>query len=252
MPYMSPARAIPREGRPLEARRLPQLGILGSARPRVRGSGRETPDRRPGAGGSWRQPHRARIHGRPERRIPVSGSVPRRLCESTDLGFERRWTGPSGLLHRRRGTVRSATEQADANRVRPMPAVLGARGGALAEPSCGRRPRGRGDAGLPAHMARDGSRRSHTRAEVSPRGDVAPAADYVDRIVPSEPEEHADRPSHRIDVGSSVRIGADDPSDTPWWIHQRWHPEITLFKVNMHSLDWRSKKALHPRWLPNP
>src|SRR5712691_9420942 len=112
-----------------------------------------------------------------------------------------------------------------------MPAVPRTGGGAPAEAPRGCRPRGRGDAGLPAHMACDGSRRSVTRPEVSPCRDLATAAHCADRIVPSEPEEHADRPSHGIDVRSSLRICADDRATTPWWITRR-RPELTLFKVN--------------------
>src|SRR5437667_12868585 len=136
------------------------------------------------------------------------GSVPRRVCESTHLHFEGRWTGPPGLLHRRGGAVRPTPEQADADRVRPMPAVPRARGDVIAEAPRGRRPRCGRDAGVPAHVACNRTRGLLTRAEVSPRGDLATAADYVDRIVPSEPEEHTDRPSHRVDVRSRVRIGA--------------------------------------------
>jgi len=107
---------------------------------------------------------------------------------------------------------------AAAVRVRPMPAVSGTRGGTLAAPPGSRRPRGRGDAGVPAHVARDGSRPSIARAEVPPRRDLAPATGYADRNVPSEPAQHANRPSHAIDVGSSLRIRADGPFDGPYSI----------------------------------
>src|SRR5438128_4473094 len=94
-----------------------------------------------------------------------------------------------------------------------MPAVPRARGDVIAEAPRGRRPRCGRDAGVPAHVACNRPRGPLTRAEVSPRGDLATAADYVDRIVPSEPEEHTDRPSHRVDVRSRVRIGAEGPSE---------------------------------------
>src|SRR5437667_8946193 len=93
-----------------------------------------------------------------------------------------------------------------------MPAVPRARGAGIAEAPRGRRPRGGRDAGVSAHLAGDRPRGPLTDAEVSPRGHLATAADYDDRIVPSEPEEHTDRPSHGVDVRSRVRIGAEGPS----------------------------------------
>jgi hypothetical protein len=197
---MSSPRAIPRTRGPDEARGLSRLGILGAAGPGIRRS------RWPGAR-RWSGPRRPRrqsdgphVHGRPERRVVVSRAVPRRVLEPADVGLERRRPDPSGLLHRGRGAMRSTPEQADADRVRPLPAVLGAGGDAAREPSRRCRTRGRRDGGLPPHMARDGSCSRIAGAEVSPWRHMAAPTGHAPRIVSSEPAEHADRPSHPSDV----------------------------------------------------
>jgi len=115
MPQVSSARSIPRARRQDETRRLPRLGLLGSAGSGIWRSGRAGPRCRPGSRGSRRQPHGTHIHRRSERRMVVSGSVRRRFFEPAHVGFERRWTHPSGLLHRGRGAVCSTGEQADAD-----------------------------------------------------------------------------------------------------------------------------------------
>src|SRR3989442_331728 len=154
--------------------------------------------------------------------VDLVGSSGARFCCGTESGCPMSSDNleqvVSEIVACRRGAVRPAPEQADPDRIRPMPALPGTRGGALAAPPGGRRPRGRGDAGVPAHVARDGSRPSIARAEVPPRRDLAPAIGYADRNVPSEPAQHANRPSHAIDVGSSLRIRADGPFDGPYSI----------------------------------
>ena len=115
MPRVSSARSIPRARRPDETRRLPRLGLLGSAGPGIWRSRRAGPRCRPGSGGSRRQPHGTHVHRRSERRMVVSRSVPRGFFEPVNVGFERRRTRPSGLLHRGRGAVCSTGEQADAD-----------------------------------------------------------------------------------------------------------------------------------------
>src|SRR5207249_3989290 len=95
-----------------------------------------------------------------------------RFCDETESGcpvssdsLER---VASEVVACRRGPVRPAAEQADANRVRSMPDLPGTRSGALAAPPGGRRPRGRGDAFVSTHVASNGSRGALAGAEISP------------------------------------------------------------------------------------
>ena len=213
MPQVSPARAIPREGRPDETRGFPRLGLLGATCSRIWGSRRTGSRGRPGPGGSRRQPHGTHVHRRSERRMVVSCAVPHGFLEPANIGFERRWTRPAGLLHRGRSTVRSPTEQADADRIRSLPAVLGARGHAPAEPASRRRPWSCGARSLPPHLARSRSRRPIARAGFLPRRCVGAPTDYAPRVVPPKPAEHPDGPPHPGDVRSGFRIGGEDHSE---------------------------------------
>ena len=207
---VSSARAIPRARRPHETRGLPRLGILGSTGAGLRGSRGAGPRHRPGSGGSRRQPHGTRLHGGPERRMVVPDPVSRGFLEPAEVGFEGRRTRPSGLLHRRRGAVRSAAEQAHADRVRSLPAVLGARSHAPTESARRRGPRGRSDGIFPPNLARGRSQRPIPCAEVPPWRQVGAPADYAARVVSPKPAEHADGPPHTNDVRPGLRIGGED------------------------------------------
>ena len=74
-------------------------------------------------GGARREPHRARLHGRPLGRLAVRRDVPRRVREPAGVGRGRRRPRAPRRLRRGRGPVRAAGEQADDRGARPLPPV---------------------------------------------------------------------------------------------------------------------------------
>ena len=70
-----------------QAGRVPRRDVLGSAGARASATRRRAHRRaRPGAGRPRRQPHRPRVHRRPQRRLPVRVDAPRRARQPADVG----------------------------------------------------------------------------------------------------------------------------------------------------------------------
>ena len=182
--------------------------------------------------------------------MAVPGPVPNGIREPSPFCFKGRRTRASGLLHCRCRSLRTSGEQTDADGIRSMSAVFGARDAASPCAADRRRLRCRCDGRVPSRVADDASRHPKSEASLPPRRNLVHASDHVDRFLPPEPEEHADRSAHGVDVRRRVPFG---PTGLAGGLHSSWpliQTPLTLFKVEL-SLE-RPKKALHIRGLPPP
>ena len=127
VPALPAAGRVARGGRAGQARVVRRRGVLGQAAAGLRRPRRRRARDRARAGRARRQPDRADLHRGPLGRLAVRVAVPDRVRQPADLGGARRRVAPERLLHRRRGPVRAAGEQADAGRARQLPAVPRAR-----------------------------------------------------------------------------------------------------------------------------
>ena len=75
MPALPAAGRVAGAGRAREGRAVPRRGVLGPAGARVRRPGGADPAARARPGGARRQPHRAGLHRRRQRRLPVAGAA---------------------------------------------------------------------------------------------------------------------------------------------------------------------------------
>ena len=108
---------VPRGGA-REGEALPRPGVLGPARARLRRPARAAAGGGPRPRRPRRQPHGARLHRRPLRRLPVRRPSPRGLREPGGVDRARRRPRAPRLLHRPGRALRAARQQADAGRDR--------------------------------------------------------------------------------------------------------------------------------------
>ena len=157
LPKMPAPCPLSRGGRPRETSGISGVGILGTARPRIRRCTRSTSRRRTRPCGTRRESDGSRVHRRPERRVAVSGSLSSGIRESSYFSFKGRRTRATGLLHCRSRSLCTSGEQTDSDGIRPMSAVLGT--GDVAPPGAPNRGRpGCGcDGGIPSRVAGDKS-----------------------------------------------------------------------------------------------
>lgn len=78
-PALPPPGGVARGGGFHQAGCLSGRGVLGTARPRVRRPVCPPPGGGAGPGGSWGQPHRPNVHGRPLGGLALSGHAPGRI-----------------------------------------------------------------------------------------------------------------------------------------------------------------------------
>ena len=107
LPALPAPRGVARARGAREARRVRRRGLLGPARAGLRRSRARACRARAGAGGARRQPHRARVHGRPLGRLAVRVDAPHRLRQPANRVTRRR-TGAARRVDRGRGALRAA------------------------------------------------------------------------------------------------------------------------------------------------
>ena len=186
---------------PARAGGVPRRDVLGSADPRVRRPGGPHRRARPGPGGPRRQPHRPRLHRRPQRRLAVPGHAPRRTGQPADVHARRRRAAAARRVGHGGGQVRAAGQPADAGRARRLRAVP-------ASASWRRSTRSSSCA-----SARSASRRPAGTTAVRPRPrfghgvEVPSTAGRCCWLVPPEPAEHVHRAADRADARRRVRPG---------------------------------------------
>ena len=95
------------------------------------------PDRRPGARRARREPDRAGLHRRPQRRLPVRRAAPVRPRQRSRRAYRRGRPAADRRADGRRGPLRAAGEQADPGRARYVRALAGRRAAAWSPPRCG-------------------------------------------------------------------------------------------------------------------
>ena len=84
LPRLPAARHLAGEGRRGQARGVRRGSVLGTPGRRVRRGPAALARARPRAGRAWRQPHRTRLHRRPQRRLAVRRDAPRRARQPAD------------------------------------------------------------------------------------------------------------------------------------------------------------------------
>src|SRR5438132_12863725 len=182
--------------------------------------------------------------------MAVPGVVPNGIREPKPFCVKGRRTRAVGLLHCRCGSLRTSGMHTDADGIRPMSAVLAA--GVVASPCAAdrHRLRCRCDGCIPSRVADDASRDPKSEASLLPPSNLVHASDHVDCILPPEPEEHADRSAHGVDVRRRVPFGPTGLRGGLNPSRPRGQTRLTLFKVDL-SFE-RPKKALHNPGLPPP
>src|SRR2546428_2389806 len=209
LPSLPPARRPSRSGRRSAAAALRRPEILGAPAARLRRRACATLARGAGAGRARRQPHRADVHRRSQRRLALRCAPPRGLRDAADLRAPRRRPAPARRRDHRHHPLRAAAEQALARRDRPLRALLAGR----AAPA---RPRARGGgarphrlAGLPALAAAAGPGAGGTHAAVrSWRGHALRGRRDAAGLLSPEPAEHVHRQADAADAARRVPGGA--------------------------------------------
>ena len=195
---------LARGGGPGQAGVVPGLGVLGPPGA-GHGPGR-CPDRRrrAGPGRARREPHRAGVHRRPQRRLDLRGSLAGGPGQPADLDPHRRRPGADRRAGGRRGAVRTPGERAHPRGARHLLTVAGPRARAAAAAAGDRRPRrirldgavaGAGRRRVPGAPPASGLR---ARGGGGAGGDARPA--HRARQLPREPAEHLHRQAHRADA----------------------------------------------------
>ncbi|CAA9247926.1 MAG: Uracil-DNA glycosylase, family 5, partial [uncultured Acidimicrobiales bacterium] len=168
-----------------EARLLRHRRLLGTAPPRVRRPGGPPAGGGPGPRRARWQPHRARLHRRPQRRLALPGHAPRRLREPVhQRGAGRRADAHGGVGQRSR-PLRPSRQQADAGRARHLPPVPPPRAAPAHVGPCRRRARCLRLAGGGRSARRATSTPLRAPGRAPPPGGPDAAG-----LVPPEPAEH--------------------------------------------------------------
>src|SRR2546428_6418823 len=105
MPEVSAARSIPRVGRSNETGRVPRLGVLGPARPRMGRPRGAASRRRPRPRGPRRQPEGAGLHPGTEPGLAVTGLAPGGIRETAGRDLPGTSPPDPDLLQPRRNPV---------------------------------------------------------------------------------------------------------------------------------------------------
>ena len=170
----------------------------GAPAPGLRRSGCARARPRPGARRPRRQPHRARVHGRPLGRLALRRHVPRRPRQPADLGAPRRRPASEGRVDHGRGALRAAGQQAHAPGARRVPALVGGRARAP-RATCGSSSAWAPSPGTPrCACAPRSAIRAQAAAAVRPRGGLRRRRlAHARRLLSPQPAEHVHRQAHR-------------------------------------------------------
>ena len=139
LPRVSATGGLARAGGDGEAGGVPRRGVLGPPGPGLRRPGARVVIVGLAPGRARRQPHRADVHRRPLRRLPLRVAAPHRLRQPAHQHAPRRWSAAHRRVDHRAGAVRAAGQPADAGRARHVPPVPRARAGAPRCPGVRRR-----------------------------------------------------------------------------------------------------------------
>jgi hypothetical protein len=123
LPRLPAVGGPPRSGRGQAAAALRRPAVLGASAARLRRSARATAAGRAGAGRPRRQPHGSDVHRRPQWRLAVRRASPRGLRQPADVRSPRRRAASARRLHHGHHPVRTARQQAAADRVRTLRAL---------------------------------------------------------------------------------------------------------------------------------
>ena len=196
---MPAPRRLARGGRAREAGRVPRRGTGAGPCP-----GSATPpaarDRGAGARRARRQPHRAHVHRRPQRRLPLRRAAPRGVRQPAHVGAPRRRPRAARRVDHGARPLRAARERAARRRARHLPpAWFDASWRLVGPPACSWRSGGsRYDASGPTCAAPGAPCRAPAaRSPTAPRSRRR-AHDPV--LVPREPAEHVHRTAHAGDA----------------------------------------------------